>query len=141
MVKTPRIELYVRSLAPGQSREYQEDILGRLESLDSEGRISGFEVVLCGECVCPSLKTAETDIGSRLVGRYEAFQQWAQTQDRELPGFEEKHTESLLTDTTITGVVFPRLTLAEYQEAELTFVAPSTNGTRQTSVLDRLEEY
>ncbi|MFC7131718.1 MULTISPECIES: HTH domain-containing protein [Salinibaculum] len=137
----PRIELYVRSLAPTEARDTQEAVVERLQRLDETGRISGFELALCGDCVCPSLNTAATDTGERLLRRYEAFQRWAASQDRELTGFRQRDTESLLTGTTVTGVVFPRITLAEYRNGGLAFVAPSANGTDQTGVLDRLDAY
>jgi len=137
----PRVELYVRSLAPTDIRDKQEQIVKQLQSLDEEGRIKGTDFTLCGDCVCPSLQTAETDVAKLLLDRYKSFEQWAEKNDREPVGFEERDTESLLTGTTVTGIVFPRLSLAEYRNGELTFVAPSANGTDKTNIIDRLEMY
>lgn len=137
----PRIEVYVRSLAPTATRDKQERIVGRLQSLEDEGRIKAVDYTLCGECVCPSLNTAETDIAQLLLDRYEAFGEWADDAGRDLVGFEERDTESLLTGTTVTGIVFPRMVLAEYRNGDLAFVAPSTNGVEQTSVGDRIGVY
>lgn len=137
----PRLELYVRSLAPTDAREPQERVVERLETLDERGAIAGFDVALCGDCVCPSSVTADTDAGKRLLDRYDAFETWAAERDRDLVGFEHKDTQSLLTDTTVTGIVFPRMTLAEYRGGQLTHVAPSSNGVERTSVLDRLDSY
>jgi hypothetical protein len=137
----PRLELLLRSLAPVDARPAQERLVSRLQSLDDEDRIKGVDYTLCGECLCPSLNTAETDIAAFLLERYERFEAWAEENGRELVGFEERDTESLLTGATVTGIVFPRITLAEYREGSLTFVAPSTNGTEQTTVADRLETY
>jgi hypothetical protein len=137
----PRVELYLRSLAPSEGRDQQEAVLQTLNGLAEAGRIAGVEVTVCGECVCPSLTAAETDVGERLLRRYESFEGWADEADRDLVGFEERDTTSLVTDTEITGIVFPRLTLAEYRGSDLAFVAPSRNGVDTTSVLDRLEDY
>lgn len=137
----PRIELFVRSLAPTDIRDRQERIVETLTALDGDGEIAGVEYTLCGECVCPSLQTAETDIAQLLLDRHAAFEDWAESRDRELVGFERRDTESLLTGTTVTGIVFPRITLAEYREGTLTFVAPSTDGTEHTTVEDRLGTY
>lgn len=139
--QSPRIELFCRSLAPSTGRQEQERVVKRLRTLDETDRIRGFEVVLCGECVCPRAATAETDPGERLLDRYDAFQTWAEETGRELGGFEKRATKSMLTGTTVTGIVFPRLTLAEYREGELTFVAPSRDGSDGTSVADRLDTY
>jgi hypothetical protein len=139
--QSPRIELFCRSLAPSTGREQQDRIVQRLRTLDERDRIQGFEVVLCGECVCPRAATAETDPGEFLLDRYDGFQAWAEETDRTLVGFEKRNTKSMLTGTTVTGIVFPRLTLAEYRDGELTFVAPSSDGSEQTSVADRMGDY
>jgi hypothetical protein len=139
--QSPRIELFCRSLAPSTGREQQDRIVQRLRTLDERDRIQGFEVVLCGECVCPRAVTAETAPGERLLDRYDAFKAWADERGRDLVGFEKRNTKSMLTGTTVTGIVFPRLTLAEYRDGELTFVAPSSDGSEQTTVADRLDDY
>jgi hypothetical protein len=137
----PRVELYVRSLEPSEARDEQERVIERLRELDDEGRIRAAETVLCGECVCPMSAGSDGDIGSHLLRRYEAFKDWATNHGRTLAGFEERHTESVLTGTTLTELVFPRLTLAEYRDGRLSYVAPSTDGTETTTVADRLETY
>jgi hypothetical protein len=136
----PRVELFLRSLAPARGREQQERIVERLHALDDEGLLRGFEVVLCGDCVCPRAATASTEPGRRLLDRYEAFDAWAERTGRELTGFEVRDTRSILTGTTTTGVVFPRVVLAEYRDGELAFVAPSRDA-EVTSVPDRLSTY
>lgn len=137
----PRLELYVRSLAPTDARESQERVVERIQRLAEHDRIAGFEVVLCGDCVCPTAATADTEPGSRLLSRYDTFESWADEHDSELVGFEHKDVRSLLTDSNVTGIVYPRMTLAEFRNGALTYVAPSRNGTERTSVLDRLETY
>jgi len=137
----PRIELFLRSLAPTTGREGQERIVERLRTLDDENVVRDFEVVLCGECVCPRSATADTAPGERLLGRYDAFEDWADERGRTLSGFETRDTRSILTGTTVTGIVFPRVALAEYRDGDLAFVAPSADGTEKTSVSDRLSAY
>lgn len=137
----PRIELYLRSLAPTDARDQQEQVFDSLRRLDAADQIKGFEVVLCGDCVCPSSPTAETEVGERLLRRYRSFEEWADDRDRDLTGFDQQNISSLLTGTTVTGIVFPRIALAEYRDGDLTYVAPSSNGVERTSVTDRLDEY
>ena len=141
MTSPPRVELYVRSLAPTRARETQDEVVTRLRRLGEDDRIADHEVALCGECVCPNAATATTDVGQRLLSRYDDFRAWAADHDRDLVGFQERETHSMLTDTTVTGIVFPRLTLAEYRDGDLAFVAPSRSGDTTTSVLDRLGTY
>lgn len=137
----PRVEVYLRSLAPTTARDEQERVLARLERLEARGDVAGYSVELCGECVCRSSVAARSTVGRRLLERYEQFAAWAAERDRELVGFDRLDTTSLLTGTEVTGVVFPRLTVAEFRDGELDFVAPSTNGTATTTVLERLERY
>lgn len=137
----PRVELYVRSLAPTNGRTEQERTVDRLRSLDDRGEIKGVDIRLCGDCVCPSLNTATTDVGELLLDRYSTFQGWAEQAGRELTGFERQQTESLLTGTTVTGISFPKLTLAEFRGGSLTFVAPSADGDSHTSVSERVDTY
>lgn len=138
--RRPRVEVFLRSLAPQTGRESQERVVGRLQELEAAGRIRGFEAVVCGECVCPRSATAQTGPGKRLLDHYEAFERWAEETGRELVGFAERDTKSLLTGSDITGIVFPRMVLAEYRDGELAFVAPS-RGDEQTTVTDRLVAY
>ena len=107
----PRVELYVRSLAPTDIRDRQEQVLERLTHLDSDDTITDFEVVVCGETVCPSSITAETDIGQRLLARHRTAKQWAEDRDRTLIGFDHHETNTTIAGTTITGVSFPRMLL------------------------------
>lgn len=137
----PRLELYLRSLAPTTARDAQDRVVERLRTLADEDAIAGFDVAVCGDCVCPNAATATSEPGSRLLSRYDAFESWAAARDRELVGFEERDTRSMLTDTRVTGIVFPRMTLAEFRDGDLTFVAPSRTDRERTSVLDRLERY
>jgi len=139
--KPPQIELYVRSLAPIDIRDRQESVIDRLDELAERDRIEEYEVILCGDCVCASLTTAKTTVGQRLLDRYASFEEWATTRDRSLVGFVEHDTESSLSRTNITGIKFPRLALAEYRGGNLSFVAPSHNGTENITVIDRIEEY
>jgi hypothetical protein len=137
----PRVELYVRSLAPTDGRAEQERVVRLLRDLEASGRIAEFELVVCGDCVCPSLLTAQTDLGRRLLGRYREFEQWAEQRGRRLVGFEHRHVDSELRDDSVTAIHFPRLALAEYRDRDLTFVAPSrTDGTAST-VTGRLQQY
>jgi hypothetical protein len=138
---SPRIELYVRSLAPTDIRDQQEAVLERLEGLDTNDMITGFEVVVCGETVCPSSVTAQTEIGQRLLARHRAAKQWAEENDRELVGFEKHGTNTTIAGTTVTGVSFPRMLLFEFRDSSLSFVAPSTAGSETTSVCERLDAY
>jgi hypothetical protein len=137
----PRVELYVRSLAPTDIRDKQEQVLKRLKRLDADDSIANFEVVVCGETVCPSSVTAETEIGQRLLARHRTAKQWGEDHDRVLIGFDHHETNTTIAGMTVTGVSFPRMLLLEFRAGSLSFVAPSRSGSETTSVPDRLDSY
>lgn len=139
--EAPRLELYLRSLAPSTARLEQERVVERCQALDAAGDIAAFEIAVCGDCVCPRSATADTAPGRRLLDRYEEFQAWADERGRELESFEERDFDSVVADTRVTGVVFPRLTLAEYRDGALTFVAPSARTGEVATVQERLHQY
>lgn len=141
VVTRPRIEVFVRSLAPSTARQQQDAIVDRLRDYREAGRISDWEVIVSGGCVCPDAATATTGPGERLLSRYEAFTEWAEDRDRDLVGFDTRETKSMLTGTTVTGIMFPRTVLAEYRDGALTFVAPSRANGDETTVADRLADY
>lgn len=141
MTEQPRVELYLRSLAPVTARDQQNEVVTQLQELDSNGCIRGFDIILCGDCVCPESATARTQPAKRLLERYEQFQAWATKKGRTLVGFEERDSSGLLTGTSVTGIVFPRITLAEFRGGSLSFVAPSATEETQTTVRDRLTTY
>ena len=141
MTEPPRLELYLRSLAPATGRDQQDRVVRRLHDLDGDGRIKGFDVRLCGDCVCPRAETARTDPGRRLLRRYERFAEWAEEAGYDLTGFERREVDSVLTGTTVTGIAFPRMVLAEYRNGSLTFVAPAADDSKTVTVQDRLDEY
>lgn len=139
--KPPRLELYVRSLAPRDIRESQDQIFETLQSLEEADRISEFEVVVCGDCICPSSPTAATTIGQRLLDCYESINEWASEADRELVGFEKRETSSMIRETTVESISFPKILLVEIRDGSVSFVAPSKSETEKTTVLDRLAMY
>lgn len=133
---TPRrAELFVRSLAPDTARARQEQVLERLRELEAAGVVEGVTVHLAGDCVCPESVAADTETGSFLLSRVEQFEQWAATNDVALEGFERRCVDSSLTGETVTGIRFPRLCLAVFDDDGLVFVAPSES----TGVPDALD--
>lgn len=63
MEDRPRVELYLRSLAPETARAEQDRIVERLRRLEEEGRVRALDVHVCGRCLCSSTAAAETDPG------------------------------------------------------------------------------
>ena len=139
LAERPRVELFVRSLAPETARAEQERVIERLGRLEERGRVRAVDVHVCGACICPSTAAAETEVGQFLLDRFERFESWAEDRGRSLVGFRRRCVDSMVAGETVTGVTFPRMTLAEFADGDLRFVAPSTNSGTST-VMDRIDQ-
>jgi len=133
-----RLELFVRSLAPETARPQQETVIERLRDLADE--VADTELYVTGDCVCPSTVAAETETGRFLLDRYEAFEEWADENGVELVGFRNRCVDSSITGETVTGIQFPRLTLAVFADDQLRFVAPAIRNGTETTVADAQDE-
>ena len=134
---TPRVELY-RSRDAGDT---DDGVLKRLRNLEDVGRLRAFELVRCGDCAGGPDERNRQSPRDLLRRRYRSFEQWAETYGRELVGFEQQTSRSVLTGSTTAEVVFPDRTLAEYRDGRLSFVAPSADEHGTTTVSDRIETY
>jgi len=140
---TLRVELFVRSLAPDTARRQQEAVIERLQRLEERGAVASVDLTVAGQCICPSTVAAETETGRFLLERFEAFSEWASSNDVDLVGFQDRCVDSSLTGETVTGITFPRLCLSVYDGAELQFVAPVAGEGDETTVseaVDAVEE-
>jgi len=134
----PRVELFVRSLAPETARTSQETVIQTLRDLEKTGTLDSVEIHVAGECVCPSTAAAETDTGRFLLSRYETFTEWATSQNAELAGFRNRCVDSMLCGDTVTGISFPRLCMAVFDRNEIQLVAPVSDDGETLSVEDVL---
>ncbi|QGA84083.1 HTH domain-containing protein [Halomicrobium sp. LC1Hm] len=138
---TIRVELFVRSLAPDTARGQQEAIIERLQRLEERGAVASVDLYVAGRCICPSTVAAETETGQFLLERFEAFSEWAASNDVALVGFRDRCVDSSLTGETVTGITFPRLCLSVYEGANLRFVAPIAGDGDQTTVSDSVKVF
>lgn len=135
------VELYVRSLAPASSHSCQESVLERLEWLASRGHVADFEVHVWGSRFDPSGASARTVAGRFVRERLATFTEWADRNGLSIRTFfDERPVRSSVTGEDYTAVVLPTMTLAEYVDGELEFVAPCSDGETVHTVEDRLAE-
>jgi len=134
------VELHVRSLAPRGGKGQQESAIERLDQLASTGRIEEFSVNVWGRRVSLSSAAAETDAAQFVLDRVDEFRDWARRTGRSVDSFfETRRVESSITDEQYAALVLPSLTLAEYRDGELAYVAPCTDGDTVHTVDDRLD--
>lgn len=135
----PRIEVFVRSLAPDTARPQQDDLIQRLQALASENEIESIDFYVTGDCVCESTAAAETDTGQFLLDRFQQFEAWASESGVDLVGFRERCVDSALSMTTVTGHQFPRITIAVFVDDELSLVTPYTEDNTHHSAAELVE--
>lgn len=136
-----QIEVFVRSLAPVGAGRPQETVVRTLERLTDRSTVDDYRVTVCGKEVPADRDQAATAFCERLLNCVEAFEAWAERNDRDLNGvFDRKETHSSITGNDRVCRVVPVLAMAEYEGTDLRFVAPSAGEAGQVSVVDRLEE-
>ncbi|MFB6164873.1 MAG: HTH domain-containing protein [Haloarculaceae archaeon] len=134
------VELYVRSLGPRAGIDRQERAVERLDALAAKGALAAFSVSVWGRRVSLSTTTARTDAGQSVLERVDAFRAWAEDAGRSVESFfETQRVTSELADREYAALVLPALTLSEYRDGDLAFVAPSSDGGSVCTVADRID--
>jgi len=138
--QVPYIELYVRSMLPTGAHERQEAVIERLDRLDAEGDIAGYDLIVWGRQVARESAAAHTDEGRYVLNRVAEFKQWALSNNVSLESFyQTTEVDSEATETSYDAIVLPVMGLAEYDGEELVHVAPCTEGDTVHGIVDRLD--
>ncbi len=120
-----RLELYVRSLAPGVAREQQDRVIAQLKNLKDAAAIDDYTIEVWGKEVCATTEAARTDTGKQVLEKIAELEQWAAQNDRSLSSvFEVQEIDSTITGDQYTSIVLPLMVLAEYHDDDLVGVAP-----------------
>lgn len=138
-----RVELYVRSLAPGGTHRQQDTVVRRLDDLLGDDVIDDYDVRVWGDRICRSSACARTADGRHVKDRLARVERWADREGRSLDGiYREVECESTITDESWTEVRFPQIALAEFEGDELVHLAPShdTDADELVRVTDRLAD-
>lgn len=135
---SPRVELYVRSLASRTGR--RERIIERLRDLEAAGAVGSVEVTIWGEAVALSSPATETDRGRQLLDAVGRFQEWADDAGVSLDCvFRNCRTESTITGTTYATLRLPTAAMVEYDEGDIVAVTPHRRDRGVRTIEDRLE--
>lgn len=135
-----QVELYVRSLLAEQAQSQQDEVIERLTALEEDGVIDEFQVVVWGRQAPASPAKARTDAGVFTLNRVAVFSEWAAANGLSVDeNFERRNVESRIIDESYQAIRFPVMTLAEYHDQDLAFVAPATGSDVTHSVQDRLD--
>jgi hypothetical protein len=121
-----RIELYVRSLAPGGTHSQQDTVVRRLDDLLDAGAIADYDVRVWGDRIRRASAVARTVDGQHVQDRLARMEQWADRAGYSLDGiYREVDHECTITDESWTEVRFPQIALAEFVDDELVHLAPA----------------
>ncbi|WP_324663896.1 HTH domain-containing protein [Haloarcula sediminis] len=136
----PYVELYVRSMLPDGAGSRQESVLDKLDELEREDEIAGYNVVVWGKQIAPESAAAGTEEGRYILNRVAEFKQWALSNNVSLESFYQRtDVDSEAADSPFEAMVLPVMGLAEYDGDELAHVAPCTDGETVHTIADRLE--
>lgn len=131
----PTVELYVRSLSD-DVQPLLDETLRRLREAED---IEEVGVTVYGRSFDPTGPAADTEPGRVLADRLEAFRRWASENGASFGPFFRARTVDGITGGTSTRIDLPTVTLAEYRDGDLAFVAPCRLDGRYHAVLDRAE--
>jgi DNA-binding Lrp family transcriptional regulator len=135
-----QLALYLRSLGAHGSSRVQEIVVERLERLEREGVIEGFETHVWGDQLALGGALARTDAGVALGTTVDDIHAWAADTEVDLVGFERRVLASAITDEHHEVVVLPALALVEYEGDELVHVSPCRKPEGCLTVGERLAE-
>lgn len=127
------VELYVRSLAPDGTRLAVESVVERLQRLEAGDAIANFTVHVTGKKVCPHSPTARIEPGTFLLDRVASFEAWADRTGRSVSGaFRRIEDAEGIDGSDHSGVAFPTMAMAEYEDGDLRFVSPAARDRPST---------
>ncbi|NLV11973.1 HTH domain-containing protein [Haloarcula argentinensis] len=139
-IPTPHIELYVRSMLPDGAHDRQEAVIDRLQTLDENDHIDGFNVIVWGKRIAPQSAAARTEEGKYILNRVAEFKQWALSNNVSLESFYQDTTvDSEVAASAYDAMALPVMGLAEYDDSELVHVAPCTKDDVVHTIMDRLD--
>jgi hypothetical protein len=134
------LTLYVRSLRPRQCCSRQDAVLDRLDALEREGTVTGYEVVVLGRHVPRSVEEARTPFGESVLERLTVFEEWARRNGYSLESvLPERESKSQFTGEEVRAREVPQLALAEYEGDSLRFVSPVVRDGEMLTVEERLD--
>jgi hypothetical protein len=132
-----RAELYLRGDTYGTFNA-QQQVLNRVKRLEANGMIS--ESIVGSEW--ERIRTRSEDTRSDALKLYDEFSDWADRNGFSLePAFERRTRSYMGLDRVDEVVVFPVITLAIYDEADLEAVFPCTDEERNYTVGDALDAF
>lgn len=105
------VNLYVRSLAAGDSRARIADVLSQLEELERTGPIDEYEVHVWGDGVCLDSAVTETTLGASMREQIAALREWATRTNCELTEFANWTRRSAISGEVHRYIVFPSMAL------------------------------
>lgn len=129
-----RAVLRLRTLAPHGINETQTEVIDRLQRLEADGRIAGFDVDVWGASmgIARSADRNPSDVHEVVT----EFERWADDQDCTLrPAFERRSARV----PEETRVVLPLLCLAVYEAEAVRAVYPHVNGEEVHTIHDGVD--
>lgn len=137
-----RVELWLRSVSSwtvGREGTFVDD----LEALDTQDVIEDYEVSMWNEHVPVDSKYDLTEKERTVRERVAAIREWADERDYDLPAFSRttRVGEAPGVDgPSYEATVLPLAVLVGFEDGDLAWMAPYSDGDEHVSVQDRLDE-
>lgn len=136
---TLRLVLYVRSLSPSECRTQQQTVVRRLDQLETDGIIDGYSVEVWGDQLAMS-DIERTGMGKRIYDHVREVRTWADANGVSIDSvFPVDTVRSKISGEEYRRIRFPTMALVEYEDGEIRFFSPCTDGETVHTVVDRLD--
>jgi len=133
------VELRLRSASSwtvGRDGTFVDD----LEALAAEGAIDDYEVKMWSDHVPVDDGRELSETEREVRERVETIEAWADEHGYELPGFTETTKARGFDGPRYEATVLPLATLLGFEDGELRWMAPYSDGDEHVAVQDRLDE-
>lgn len=139
------VRLFVRADPELGCERQKEAVVDRLETLETDGRISSYETYVWTKAIRLHGPLEGTAYYERVFDHVEAFEAWADEESVELnSGFKIEALDCEITDETYRVLSLPSICIAVYENGELCAVYPHStpDGCRTASrCLTEIEAY
>jgi hypothetical protein len=133
-------ELGVRSLS-AEAQPLLDRAIEGLSDAITDGAVDDYDIFVTGVSFTPGSEAASTATGREMSSLVANIRDWANQVGANVgPYFQQEEICSGFTNNEYTEIRFPTLTLTEYHDGRLAFVAPVRIDGELFDVLDRIKE-
>jgi len=136
-----RVGLYLCAEPQFGVENQKQAVIDRLNELEREGKIAGYETYIWGREIRPTGPLEGTDYHRSVLESLREFEEWLRANGTPVDRlFKRREVDSDIVDETYTVISLPMMCLAVYDDDELSGVYPYCDREGSYTVRDCLSE-